>query len=45
MSARTRWTLAIVGLLVGNVLAMVTLATLANTGESEVIPSYNQSPK
>ncbi len=40
MTPKTRWTLAIVGLLGGNVLAMTTLATVANVGHSEVIPDY-----
>lgn len=40
MTPKTRWTLAIVGLLAGNVLAMTTLATVANVGHSEVIPDY-----
>jgi len=43
MTARTKWTLAIVGLLLGNILAMVTLATLANIGKSQVVPSYYES--
>ena len=45
MSPRTKWILAIVGLLVGNVLAMVALAVAANVGKSEVIPSYYESAK
>lgn len=45
MSARTKWVLAIVGLLVGNVLAMVTLAVAANVDKPQIIPSYYQSPK
>jgi hypothetical protein len=45
MTARTKWTLAIVGLLLGNVIAMVTLATVANIGKSQVLPSYGASYK
>ena len=45
MTARTKWVLAIVGLLVANVLAMVTLAIAANVDKPTIIPSYNQSPK
>ena len=45
MSARTKWVLAIVGLLVGNILAMVTLAVAANVDKPQITPSYNQSPK
>ena len=40
MTAATRWSLAIVGLLVGNLVAMVVLAVLANRGDDRVIPSY-----
>jgi nitrogen fixation protein FixH len=40
MSARAKWIVAIVGLLAGNVLAMVILATVASVGHSEVIPDY-----
>lgn len=40
MSAATRWTIAIVGLLVGNVLAMVFLATVATRSDAQVIPNY-----
>ncbi|MEO8699456.1 MAG: hypothetical protein ABI867_05405 [Kofleriaceae bacterium] len=40
MKPRTRWVLAIVGLLAMNVLAMVVLAVLAHTGESTVVPAY-----
>lgn len=45
MSARTRWTLAIVGLLVGNIVAMVILATVAHVGQSTVIPDYYEAPR
>jgi nitrogen fixation protein FixH len=38
--SKLRWVLAIVGLLVGNLLAMVFLAVAANTGGAEVIPDY-----
>lgn len=40
MKPKTRWILAIVGLLFGNVVAMVILATVAHVGQSEVIPNY-----
>jgi nitrogen fixation protein FixH len=40
MSPAKKWTTAIVGLLAGNVIAMVILATVARIGHSEVIPDY-----
>lgn len=40
MTPKNRWIVAIVALLGGNVLAMVTLAVVANVGHSEVIPNY-----
>ncbi len=40
MTPKTRWIVAILVLLGGNVVAMVTLAVVANVGHSEVIPSY-----
>ncbi|CAN5909165.1 hypothetical protein BH11MYX2_BH11MYX2_10000 [soil metagenome] len=40
MKASTKWTIAIVGLLAGNVLATVVLATVAAAGKSQVIPDY-----
>jgi len=40
MSAGMRWTLAIVGLLVGNILAGVVLIVFAHHGQSRVIPHY-----
>jgi nitrogen fixation protein FixH len=40
MSAATRWTVAIVGLLGGNVLAMAALAVSAQHGTAQVIPGY-----
>jgi nitrogen fixation protein FixH len=40
MTARWRWFLAIAGLLAANVVAMVTLAVLANHGGAQVIPDY-----
>jgi len=40
MSAKTKWVVAIVGLLVGNVLAMMVLIVAAHTGGSRVLPSY-----
>jgi len=40
MSPRFAWILAISGLLVGNVVAMVILAVVANNGTTQVIPSY-----
>ena len=41
MTARTRWLLAIVGLLVGNVIAMVVLATCSASGGSRVVDGYD----
>lgn len=40
MSASTKWILAIVGLLVGNVAAMIILATVASATAPAVVPSY-----
>jgi nitrogen fixation protein FixH len=40
MNARWRWLLAIAGLLLANVIAMVTLAVAANHGSAQVIPDY-----
>ncbi|HEY4175493.1 MAG TPA: FixH family protein [Kofleriaceae bacterium] len=40
MTASVKWTIAIVGLLMGNVVATVVLATVANAGKSQVIPDY-----
>lgn len=40
MSAATRWTIAIVSLLAGNVIAMLVLMGVAHSGGSEVIPNY-----
>lgn len=41
MTAKTRWTAAIIGLLVINVLAMVILMVVANDdASSKVLPSY-----
>jgi nitrogen fixation protein FixH len=40
MTAGAKWIFAIVGLLVGNVLAMVLLFVAAHHGSSQVIPSY-----
>lgn len=40
MTARWKWLLAIAGLLVANVIAMVTLAVAANHGGAQVIPDY-----
>ena len=40
MTARWKWLLAIAGLLVANVVAMVTLAVVANRGAAQVIPDY-----
>ena len=45
MTPRTKWVLAIVGLLVANVLAMVTLAVAANVDKPQIIPSYYESSK
>lgn len=40
MTPKTRWIVAIVALLGGNVIAMVILAFVAHVGQSEVIPNY-----
>ncbi len=40
MTASVKWIVAIVGLLGGNVVAMVVLAVLANNGTNQVIPDY-----
>jgi len=40
MTAATKWIVAIAALLGGNVIAMVTLAVLANNGTNQVIPDY-----
>ena len=40
MSARTKWIAAIVGLLLANVLACVTLAAVAHHGASKIVPGY-----
>ena len=40
MTARWKWLLAIAGLLVANVIAMVTLAVAANRGGAQIIPDY-----
>jgi nitrogen fixation protein FixH len=40
MTATTRWVLAIVGLLAGNVVAMVILIAASQDGGSQVIPHY-----
>lgn len=40
MTARRNWPLAIGGLLIGNVIAMVVLAVVANDGGTQVIPAY-----
>lgn len=41
MKARTRWLLAIGGLLAGNVLGVITLAMVASAGAAQVIPDYD----
>lgn len=41
MSAQTNWTLAIVALLGGNLLAMGVLATTAQTRQAQIIPEYD----
>lgn len=43
MNAATKWILAIVGLLVANLAAMVVLATAANRGHAQVIPAYYET--
>ncbi len=40
MTARWKWLLAIAGLLVANVIAMMALAVAANHGGAQVIPDY-----
>jgi len=40
MNASTKWIVAIVGLLGGNLLAMAILIGAARTGQSRVIPAY-----
>ncbi len=40
MSAATKWILAIVGLLVGNIVAMVILATVASATSPGIVPDY-----
>ncbi|TMQ13149.1 MAG: hypothetical protein E6J90_12110 [Deltaproteobacteria bacterium] len=40
MTPRVTWIIAIVGLLAGNVIAMVILAVVANDGGTQVIPQY-----
>jgi nitrogen fixation protein FixH len=40
MTARWKWLLAIAGLLLANVIAMVTLAVAANHDSAQVIPDY-----
>ena len=40
MSAGTKWIVAIVGLLAGNLIAMAVLLGAANTGGSRVLPQY-----
>nr|MBA3457180.1 FixH family protein [Deltaproteobacteria bacterium] len=40
MSAAAKWTIAIIVLLGGNLVAMVVLATTANREDAQVIPGY-----
>jgi nitrogen fixation protein FixH len=40
MSPRLAWLLAIAGLLVANMIAMIVLAVVANNGGTQVIPAY-----
>jgi nitrogen fixation protein FixH len=40
MTAAWKWLIAIAGLLIANVLVMVTLAVIANRGGAQVIPDY-----
>lgn len=40
MTAATKWIVAIVGLLVANLIAMVVLVSAARTNSSQVIPAY-----
>lgn len=45
MSPKLRWVLAIVGLLVANVIAMVILAVTSSMHDPEVIPTYFEEPR
>jgi nitrogen fixation protein FixH len=40
MTPKTRWIVAILALLGGNIAALITLAVVAHVGQSEVIPNY-----
>lgn len=40
MNAATKWMIAIVALLGGNLLAMVYLAVVASNGDTQIIPAY-----
>jgi len=44
VKAHHKWTLAIVGLLLANVVAAVILIVVANVGGSQVLPSYKGYP-
>jgi hypothetical protein len=40
MTARTKWTLAIVGLLLANIVAMIVLIASATTQPARIVPAY-----
>lgn len=44
MTAATKWTIAIVGLLLVNVLAGVFIAVAAHHHASQVVPGYSEKP-
>ena len=41
MSAKRNWTLAIIGLLGGNLIAMAIIAVVAHTDQAQIIPAYD----
>ena len=45
MSPKLRWTIAIVGLLLANLIAMTVLIVVANSGASQVLPEYKAQSK
>jgi hypothetical protein len=42
MSAKTKWTLAIVGLLLANAIAMVVLAVTSSSASPQLAPGYGE---
>lgn len=42
MKASTKWIIAIVALLVGNMIAMVILTVVATNGDTKVLPEYEK---